>query len=226
MSKYTTLLFDADDTIFDFAAAEKSALKDAMIKNGLPYSDALHLMYSKINQSYWQAFERGEIRKKDIYLGRFVTFLEKTGLSCNLQSLGSDYESSLGKYHYFIDGAYEMCLRLKEKYRLYIVTNGMKQVQERRIKESGLDGIISGMFISEAVGVPKPEKKYFDYVFDNIKEKDKSKILIIGDSQTSDISGGVNAGIDTCWYNPSGTKVKIVPTYEVENYAQLEEILK
>lgn len=223
--KYTTLLFDSDDTLLDFARSEKEALKIVMCENGLPFSDEIHACYSRANKSFWEAYERGEIEKSEIYVGRFRKFLSDSGIDADPAFIARNYEANLAKQFFMIDGAADLIKKLKEKYRIYIVTNGNEQIQKSRLNGSGLINLVDGVFVSEAVGVPKPEKRYFDYVFANIPEKDKSKILIIGDSQSSDILGGINAGIDTCWYNPFGKTGKYTPTYEVKSLNEIEKML-
>lgn len=225
MKKYTTLLFDSDDTLLDFKAAEYSALMQMMSDKGLPFSPKNTEIYSNINKGYWKAFERGEIEKNEIYVGRFKSFFEHLGVSEDPVSAAAVYEENLGKNHQLVNGAIELLQKLYGKYEMYIVTNGRDCIQKQRLNDSGIINYVSGVFISEIVGVPKPEKKYFDYVFDNIPEKDLSKILITGDSMSSDILGGKNSGIDTCWYNPHGESPKYTPTYEIRTLSELEEIL-
>lgn len=224
--KYTTLLFDSDDTLLDFARSEKEALKIVMCENGLPFSDEIHACYSLANKSFWEAYERGEIEKSEIYVGRFRKFLSDSGIDADPAFIARNYEANLAKQFFMIDGAADLIKKLKEKHRIYIVTNGNEQIQKSRLNGSGLINLVDGVFVSEAVGVPKPEKRYFDYVFSQIEEKDKAKILIIGDSQSSDILGGINAGIDTCWYNPFGKTGKYTPTYEIKNLSELEKMLE
>ncbi len=225
MKKYTTLLFDSDDTLLDFKAAEYSALMQMMSDKGLPFSPQNAEIYSQVNKGFWEAFERGEIEKKEIYVGRFGKFFESINVSADAVSAAATYEGNLGKNHQLISGAMALLKELYGKYEIYIVTNGRDCIQKQRLKDSNIINYVSGVFISETVGAPKPDKKYFDYVFDNITEKDLSKILIIGDSMSSDILGGINAGIDTCWYNPSGKTPKYTPTYEISTLSELGKIL-
>ncbi len=223
--KYTTLLFDSDDTLLDFALSEKTALMQVMRENSLPFNDELYAAYSSANKSFWEAYERGEIDKSEIYVGRFEKFLQENNIDADPALIARGYESNLAKQFFTVDGAYELCQRLRSRYDIYIVTNGNENIQKSRLIGSGVIKLVKDVFVSEAVGAPKPEKKYFEYVFSKISEKDKSKILIIGDSQSSEILGGINVGIDTCWYNPSGKKGKYTPTYEIKNLSELEKML-
>ncbi len=226
MKHYTTLLFDSDDTLLDFKAAEGSALRQMMTDKGLPYSEENAKIYSQVNKGFWEAFERGEIEKKEIYVGRFKKFFEKININADAASAAAAYEENLGKNHQLISGAIELLENLYEKYNIYIITNGRDVIQKSRLKDSNIINYVKGVFISETVGVPKPEEEYFNYVLKNIKETDKSKILIIGDSMSSDILGGINSGIDTCWYNPNQKSLKYRPTYEINVLEQLEDLLK
>lgn len=219
--KYTTLLFDNDDTIMDFGDAERQGIKRTFEQNGLPYDEEILNHYSSINLSFWKRFERGEIEKSAIYEGRFIHFSKETGLMFDTKKIAQDYIINLSYGHKCVDGAKELLKNLYGKYSLYIVTNGEKKTQDKRISESGLLEFFDGVFVSETTGYQKPDKRYFDYVFDNIPEKRKEKILIIGDSLSSDIKGGMNVGIDTCWYNPRRATTELKPTYEIHSLDEL-----
>ena len=223
--KYTTLFFDADDTLLDFHAAEEHALELILRDHNIPFNEDTHTLYSRTNQEYWEAFERGEIPKSAIFVGRYKTFLERSGYTGDAEAIAKGYEEYLSRQPQLIAGAFDILKKLAAKYDVYILTNGAERVQERRLKDSGIADAVKGVFVSETVGVPKPEKGYFDYVFKNIRETDKQKILLIGDSQSSDILGGINAGIDTCWYNPRGKSGKYSPTYEIKDLSELEKML-
>ncbi len=224
--KYTTLFLDADDTLLDFHAAEAAALELILRDHNIPFNEHTHTIYSRTNQEYWEAFERGEIPKSAIFVGRYKTFLERSGYAGNAELIAKGYEEYLSRQPQLIEGALDILKKLAAKYDVYILTNGAEHVQERRLKESGIADAVKGIFVSETVGVPKPEKGYFEYVLKNIRETDKEKILLIGDSQSSDILGGINAGIDTCWYNPKEKSGKYTPTYEIKTLNKLEKMLE
>ncbi len=226
MSKYTTILFDTDNTLLDFTKAEAYALRDALSAHSLEYSEHARATYSAVNDSFWKRYERGEIEKKEIFVGRFRVALEQLGFSAPAKSVASLYEKRLGSYHFAIEGALEMCERLGRKYDINIVTNGRTDIQTSRLNDSGLIRLVNKVFISEQIGFPKPEKGFFDAVKLSIPEKDISKILIVGDSLSSDILGGINAGIDTCWYNPHFKTTDIKPTYEINKITDLEKLLE
>lgn len=226
MKKYTTLLFDADDTLLDFKKSEATALEQMMRERGLPFSPEIAELYNKVNSSFWEMYERGEIEKKEILVGRYKKLFEILGVKTDAEAAAKNYEGNLCHQYFVIDGALALLKDLRKNYEIYLVTNGTEYIQKQRLHGSGIDTLVNGVFVSEAVGAPKPEKRYFDYVFSRIPENDKSKILIIGDSMSSDILGGINAGIDTCWYNPHLKTAKYTPTYEINSLAEIKKLLE
>lgn len=224
--KYTSLFLDLDNTLLDFYKAEEMAICKVLKKYDLPYDEKTVKLYSDINRSYWEQFERGEIPKETIFEGRFKTLLSVLDEDRDYSSIAKDYMYELSCGYYKMDGADEVLTYLKDKgYKLYATTNGFKFTQENRIKKSGLEKYFDKVFISEEAGFQKPEREYFDYCIENIYEKDRSKILIVGDSQSSDILGGINAGIDTCWFNVDLKSAKYKSKYEISDLYQLKNIL-
>ncbi len=204
---YTTILWDVDGTIMNFIAAEKEAIKACFLALGMgSCDDAAVERYSKINVKYWEALERGEYTKPQILVKRFEEFFETEGLDPSLAvAFNDEYQVRLGDTVVFNDNAYELISFFKENgLRQYILTNGTKVAQDKKLSASHLLDLIDGVFISEIVGAEKPSVEHFNYVFSNIEEKDKSKLLMVGDSLTSDIQGANNANIPCCWYNPDG----------------------
>ncbi|MBQ3127441.1 MAG: YjjG family noncanonical pyrimidine nucleotidase [Clostridia bacterium] len=222
--KYTTLLFDLDDTLLDFGKAEDNAITLLLEKYNLPASEENKRLYSEINKSKWTALEKGEITRKELFATRFPDFFAALGVEADGAKANEEYISFLGKGHFLLDGALEACRQLSERYSMYIITNGAKKAQEGRLKDSPLMQYFKGVFISEEIGFDKPKKEYFDYVFAHIPEKDKSKILVIGDSLNSDIAGAVNYGIDSCWVN-RGEPKDTDATYTVKKVTDLLLIL-
>ena len=223
---YTTLLFDVDNTILDFTRCEWEAVGLVMKNNGIEPSDENIVYYSGVNDRFWKMFERGEIKKSEIYEGRFKAFLKEKGFNRDSKKISDEYFEALKTFHFPLDGALDMLERVSKKFEIYYTTNGNAVTQEKRIKNSGILNYAKGVFVSEAIGHQKPEKEYFDYVLENIPEKDKSKIIVIGDSMSSDILGGINSGLDTLWFNPTGEKAVYEPTYTAKNFAELIEILE
>lgn len=223
---YTSLFLDLDNTLLDFNKAETYAISKVLKENRLPFDELTVKLYSKINRSFWESFERGEIPKSAIYTGRFEKLLSVLERNGDPQSLSKQYGEALSYGFFTVEGAFALLDYLKNKaYGIYATTNGLSTTQYRRIEGSGLGKYFDKVFVSEDAGHQKPEKAYFDYVISNIPENDKSKMLIVGDSQSSDILGGINADIDTCWYNPEGFKAKYPSKYTIASLEELMSIL-
>ena len=227
MSKYEILLFDADATLLDFKRSEKEAVIESLTCFGIPASDEIIEKYSEINDGYWQMLERGEIEKSKLYDARWQTLIDFYGFDCDAVALSKKYIDSLTTKSYELDGAIEICQKLYGKFRMYLVTNGQKQVQEGRLFPSPVFKFFDDCFISEDIGYEKPSIKYFEAVSKLIPDYDAQKTIIIGDSLTSDMQGGINAGIDTCWFNPKKKKVpeNMKINYVINELSELEKIL-
>lgn len=225
--KYTTILFDADDTLFDFGAAEHEAITSVLRGYGLPSGNDVISEYSRINLGFWKMLERGEIKKDELKIRRFEAFCEHFGFRVNATDMAHAYMDALSKQNQLKDGSIEICERLYGKCRLYIITNGIKFIQEGRFSRSPIRKYFENVFISETVGYDKPSVKYFEAVAEAIPDFDKEKTLVVGDSLTSDIKGGINFGLDTCWFNPNG---KARPegmeiTYEIKSLDEIYDIV-
>ncbi len=202
--RYDTILFDADETLLDFHRSEREAIDEALRSFEIHGNEEMLLTYSEINQSLWKKLERGEIEKKVLFYRRFELFLERYGIVADPHELAACYMTLLAKKGYLLEGAEALCRRLMGKARLYIVTNGTEFIQRGRYAVSGIEDYFEEVFISDVVGAEKPSVKFFDYVARRIPDFSRERTLIVGDSLTSDMQGGVNFGIDTCWYNPKG----------------------
>lgn len=227
--KYEILLFDADNTILDFDKAEEQALSRAFSEVELPFSQTSLRVYRKNNIRQWELFEQGSQTKAEVLINRFVETFRELGLPLDkARTAGDLYEEYLMLGYYVMPYAEQVLTRLQKKCKLYLVSNGVLRIQNSRMKGSGLGKYFIERFVSEKVGYPKPQKEYFDYCFKHIEGFDKSKTLIIGDSLTSDIQGGVNAGIDTCWFNPwhNANKSTLTPTYEITDLREILDIVK
>ncbi len=223
--KYTTLLFDLDDTLMDFGKAEENAIEKLMQKYSIPVTQENIQLYSQINKAKWVALEKGEITRKELFSTRFFDFFSTVGVEADGIKANEEYLSFLSEGRFVIDGAEDICRELKKTYGMYIITNGAKKAQQGRLKNLSLTECFDGVFISEEIGYNKPAKEYFDYVFEHICEKDKSKCLVIGDSLNSDIAGAVNYGVDCCWIN-KGEERKSDATYCIKSLDELYGILK
>lgn len=227
MKKYTSIFFDLDDTLLDFKAAERCAVTKVLAAHSLPHDEAHVKKYSEINQSYWEKFERGEIEKSEIFAGRFKTFLAWCGSCGDPEKIAKDYFLALSNEHQTMNGSHEILRLLRERgYKIYATTNGLCTTQFKRIKDSELEPLFDAVFVSEEACAQKPEKEYFDFVISHIPEKNKDNILVIGDSLSSDILGGINSGLDTCWFNPHGKKTDYSVNFEIRELSDLENILK
>lgn len=224
------ILWDIDATLLDFQAAEKAAIRFCFEKHGIgECSDEMLSRYTKINKHYWEMLERGEMSKPEILVNRFKEFFQSEGIETDCaKSFNSDYQVALGDTICFRDNGYELVKKLKDSYRQFAVTNGTFVAQEKKLRKSGIGELVEEAFISDLIGHEKPSMEFFAHVFEKIGEYDSEEVMIIGDSLTSDMQGGNNAGIVCCWYNPNhleNTKnVRI--DYEIDDLWQLEEILK
>ena len=224
MQKYDTVLFDADETLLDFKKSEKEAIKATLLEFNVSSSPEIIETYSKINASLWKKLERREIDKISLKTERFRELRDRFGLSCDPTEMAKVYEEKLSNQTYVLDGAKEICEILSKTCRLYIITNGIKYVQTKRFEQSGLKPHFREVFISEDIGFEKPDRRYFEAVAARIPDFDIRRTLIIGDSLTSDIAGGINFDIDTCWYNPKGLFGDGM-TYTVGSLSDIEKIV-
>lgn len=223
------ILWDIDGTLLNFEAAEKNAIRACFASHGLgECSDEMLKRYSVINRKYWEALEKGELTKPQVLVGRFREFFEKEGLPVEkAESVNAEYQERLGETVVFCDNGYELVQKLKGQVKQAAVTNGTKVAQDKKLAKSRLFELLDDIFISDELGVEKPNIGFFDIVFDRIGDYKKDEILIVGDSLTSDIRGGNNAGILTCWYNPKKLENTIGAhvDYEISNLWEIEQIL-
>ena len=221
------LLLDLDDTILDFHKAERIALSKTFRDFGLePAEDVLDL-YHNINKWHWEQLELGVMTRDQVLVNRFGALFEKVGMTVDPAACAKSYESNLGIGHYFLPGAEEAVKRLSERCRLFLVSNGTATVQHSRLTSAGLYPYFEQVFISQEIGYNKPEKAYFDRCFERIPGFAPEKALMVGDSLTSDIKGGINAGLKTVWVNPAHKPCgDIRPDYEIEGLSDLEGLLE
>lgn len=224
------ILWDIDGTLLNFKEAEKYAIRKCFSLFQLgECSDDMLARYSKINDTYWKMLERNEITKREVLHNRFRDFFRTEGIPCTeIEGFNDAYQMHLGDHVFFNDNCYGLVKQLKDSVKQYAVTNGTFVAQERKLKNSGLDQIFDDVFISEQLGVEKPNREFFDHVREKIGSYEKDEIMIVGDSLTSDMQGGVNAGILCCWYNPdqSEKKLELDLAFEIQNLWQVEDILR
>ncbi len=221
------VLFDLDDTLFDFHKAEKIALTKTLVHFGINPTEETLALYSTINAAHWKRLELGEISREEVKVGRYRELFKTIGVECDPVKATAYYESMLAIGHYFMPGAPELLEELYRKYRLYIVSNGTAKVQEGRIGSSGITKYMDGIFISQILGANKPDKQFFDICFAEIPDFSLSETVIIGDSLSSDIKGGINAGITTVWFNPKGIENDndIKPDYTIKELSEVPGLL-
>ena len=221
------LFLDLDDTILDFHKAERIALSKTISQFGLePNEEVLH-RYHLINKAHWEMLERGELTRAEVLTQRFGVLFAEYGLDVDVQVCAKTYERNLSIGHYFLPGAEEAGDRLSKKYRLFLASNGTAVVQKGRMTSANLYRFFEKVFVSQEIGHNKPSKAYFDACFAQIPGFEPAKAMIVGDSLTSDIAGGINAGIRTCWVNPQHLPCPdhIHPDHEIEYLSQLEALL-
>lgn len=225
MFKY--LLIDLDDTILDFHKAENVALKKTLQAFGIEPTDVVCARYSAINKMYWERLERKEITRAQVQTGRFETLFAKLGVVVDAKECCRTYMDNLSIGHYFLPGAVEALEALSKKYILYMASNGNSRVQAGRLKSANINHYFAGIFISEDMGADKPSKAYFEKCFARMGDFNPAETMMVGDSLTSDIRGGKNAGIATCWVNPNHkSSGDLHPDYEIESLAQLPALLE
>lgn len=225
--KYKYLLLDVDDTLMDFKKIEAEALQKLFESFGHPLSPALLEAYHTINKGLWADYELGRVAMRDMLSKRFGLTMAQFGVAVDSGEWELRYQAMLGEGGHLIDDAKEVVTRLCAQYRLFVVTNGVRETQRRRLEAGGLYSLFETVFDSQSVGFQKPAKEFFDHVAANIDGFEKHSALIIGDSLTTDIRGGIVAGIDTCWFNrnPEISAADMPITYTITKLTQLYGIL-
>ncbi len=223
-----TLFLDLDDTILDFHKAEAVAIAKAMRALDIEPSEENITLYSKINDMQWKRFERGELTREEVLSVRFELLFKELGIERSVARARELYEGLLGQGHFFMDGAEELLKELYGKYRVFVASNGTARIQKGRIESSGISRYVDGIFISSELGVNKPSRDFFDKCFSLAGGVERERAIMVGDSLTSDILGGKNAGILTCLYNPRGKEnaTDIIPDYEISALSELPILLK
>ena len=222
------LFLDLDDTILDFHKAERIALSKTLRDFSLEPTEEVLARYHAINAQHWRRLERREIDRQEVLVGRFRVLFEELGMEIDAGAVMKAYEHNLSMGHYFLPGALDAVQRLHGKYRLFLASNGTAVVQHSRLQSAGLYPYFEQVFISQEVGFDKPSKEYFAACFAKIPGFRVGGAMMVGDSLTSDMLGGLNAGMHTCWITPASTPARedIVPEYRLESLTQLEKLLE
>ena len=221
------LFLDLDDTILDFHKAERLAIAATIRNFGVEPTEEVLQRYHVINKWHWEQLELGNLTRAQVLENRFAVLFSELGVSVDATLCARTYEKNLSIGHYFLPGAEEAVDRLSKKYRLFLASNGTASVQKGRMTSANLYRFFEKVFVSQEIGHNKPSKAYFDACFAQIPDFDKDQAIMVGDSLTSDIKGGIHAGIKTVWVNPTHAKATdILPDYEIECLPQLEALLE
>lgn len=229
MNRFTTILWDVDGTLLDFAYSQDYAIRKCFQTIGQPITEEMISRYSQINDDFWKRLERKEITREQLLPGRFLRLFEEYHIEgVDIKAFMKDYQESLGSVYSFLDDALTILTALHGHMKQYVVTNGVTSTQENKLRLSGIYNLMDGVFISEQLGADKPSDEFFFKALAEVSEQDRSRILIVGDSLSSDILGGVRAGIATCWYNPKGQEnaTDLRPDYEIHDLHQIYEVLE
>lgn len=225
---YEYLFLDLDDTILDFHKAERIAIAKTIREFGVEPTEEVVNRYHEINIWHWQQLELGKMSRDQVLEGRFAVLFEELGVQVDKSRCARVYEQYLSQGHWFMPGAEEAVEALSKKYRLFLASNGTATVQKGRMTSANLYRYFERSFVSQEIGHNKPSREYFEAAFAQISGFDKDKCLMVGDSLTSDIRGGINAGLKTCWVNPTHApgREDIKPDYEIEYLHQLPALLE
>lgn len=224
MAKYYCVLFDADNTLLDFDAAENKALADTLREYGIEPDVETVQTYRTINEELWRQLEKGQIRRDKLMGERFTCFLKAVNAAGNGVEMNKFYLDQLSTHPDLTSpNVLDVLRELSEVATLAVVTNGFDRVQGRRVRESGILDFVEDVFVSEKMDSEKPNRKIFDAALRALGVENREHVLMVGDSLSSDVQGGVNAGLDTCWYNPNHAENpgKVVPTYEISSLEEL-----
>lgn len=224
----TTLFWDIDDTLLDFKRGEAIAIRQTLSRIGVEPTEETVRLYSEINESLWKRLERGEVTREQILVGRFEMLFSALGFAGDAPSTQDLYFSCLGEQHDFVEGAKAVLDALRGNYRMFAVSNGTTVIQNKRLSASGVDRYFDRIFLSQEIGAEKPSAAFFDACFAALPDIRRDEVLIIGDSLTSDMRGGADAGLRTCWFNPYGktNQAGVRVDYEIAALTELLPLLK
>lgn len=227
MNDYDWLLFDADNTLWDFSAAEASALERTLLKRDIAWSEEVLGEYRIINHKAWSDHEAGELPKSQLRTIRFQRLLDLYRLDHPAEELSFDYRTYLGESTHMLDGARELLEDLRGKYRMGLVTNGLKEVQRPRLANTGIGEFFEFVVISDEIGVAKPHAGFFDHAYAQMDGADKSRVLMIGDNPNADIGGALSYGFDACWLRNPGVadRKPFGETYRIRDIRELRALL-
>ncbi len=227
MKPYRWLLFDADGTLFDYDRAETTALDNTFRLFGLEILPEHHAVYRRVNARLWREFEEGKVSALQLRVQRFAELLAECSLAVDPEQMSPAYLIQLSRVSVLLPGAEEVVRQLAASYQLALITNGLKEVQRPRLEGSVIAEYFQVVAISDEMGVAKPDPRYFDMLFGWIGQPPRAEVLVIGDNPGADILGGLNYGLDTCWYNPARRRPNpaIPARYEISRLEELLDLL-
>ena len=217
-------MFDLDDTLLDFQKAERIAVSKILRDMGMDCTEQVLERYHVLNQAQWKRLELGELTLEQVKTTRYQLLFQELGMDLSPVDATAKYEHYLGMGHYFLEGAPEILETLKEKYHLYLVSNGTPAVQHSRLESAGIEHYFDGIYISQEIGHKKPDASFFAYCFAQHPDMKKQETVIVGDSLTSDILGGKNAGIRTIWYHPKGDGQEVLSHSDVQPDVTVDQL--
>jgi YjjG family noncanonical pyrimidine nucleotidase len=228
MSRYRWIVFDADGTLFDYDSAEFGALDRTFEQYGLHFDAEVHRLFGEINKPLWVEFEQGRVSTQRLRVRRFEVLADALEVEFCASDVSDDYLLNLGAQCALMPGAQELVEDLSRDHGLALATNGIAAVQRSRFSASSIRPHFKALVISDEIGVAKPDPRFFTELFSRIEDPDRGEVLMVGDSLTSDIAGGVGFGIDTCWFNPSDqlNGSPVAPTYEVNDLSEILDIAR
>lgn len=225
---YNCVLLDFDETLVSFKESEAISITKVYNKYGIPATEENIQLYHEENERLWREFEKGNIKKKDIQKNRFNKVVEVFGLKNNMaDQMNRDYVNYLKNSAILFDGAIEFLEDIEDHVTIAIVTNGIESVQQNRLKLSRVIDFVDGVFTSEKSGYNKPDKRIFLNALKTLGIENYKKVIVVGDNLQSDIKGGINAGLDTCWVNFENAEntTNITPKYIARDFTELKNII-
>lgn len=224
--RHPIVCLDLDHTLLDSDTSEAISFDSTLRDVGVA-DPSLHLpAFTAINGEMWAAVERGEMAAADVRLARFTRFVAETGIGADPQHLANTYASGLAGNGDLYPGAIDVLEELSEIVTLALVTNGVSDIQRTRIERLGLGRFFQAVVISSEIGASKPGRAFFDTTFERLGSPRRDGVLMVGDSLTSDMQGGIDYGLDTCWFNRHGAETDLPITYEIDRLEQLPQIVR
>lgn len=225
IQQFTTVLFDIDNTLLDSARSEQLVLQKLLETYGYTADEKLIANYRRINQEYWAKFNSGLIDRADLMRDRFAELFGLYKLNIPVDVFAAQYLEAFSNSAIPMTGAVELCRDLcRSGYHLYTASNGVWKVQKNRMDLAGLSSYFNGFFVSDKIGCPKPNKRFFEYILERLEEKDIHRILMVGDELSADISGAVEMGIAACWITKEGiepTGDRVLPAFTIHSLEEL-----